>query len=147
MKNSILFFLIAILCSYYSYGQVKLTHFSKRDGLSSTWVRACLEDKQGNMGFATDKGLCKFDGVKIKAFTKKEGLPAKEVRQLFMDKDGIIWFTMEPENNLSSSLGGALGSVLGSLTKKGKAWGRYDNGKLVTTMNNKSSEYLCDLWH
>jgi ligand-binding sensor domain-containing protein len=142
MKKLKLLLIIAILCLNYSYGQEKLTHFSKKDGLSSTWVRDCLEDKQGNMWFATDKGLCKFDGEQFECFTKKEGLPAKEVRQLFMDKNGIIFFTMEPENNLSSSLGGALGSVIGSLAKKGKAWGRYEEGKLVTNMNKNSSEYL-----
>lgn len=144
MKNLILLFLIAILCLNYSYGQEKLTHYSKKDGLSSTWVRDCLEDKQGNMWFATDKGLCKFDGVRIEEFTKKEGLPAKEVRQLFMDKNGIVFFTMEPENTLAGSLGalGAVGVLLESLTKKGKAWGRYDEGKIVSFMNKNSSEYL-----
>ena len=142
MRAITFIFVVVLIGLFDSFAQENLTHFNRKDGLSSTWVRACVEDANGNLWFATDKGLCKFNGEIIEEFTKKEGLPAKQVKQLFIDKNDKLWFTMEPENNLSGSLGGAGGVIIGSLTKKGKAWGRFDNGQFVTRMNKNNSEYL-----
>ena len=138
MKTLKLFFLIIILCSNSSFGQGEWTHYTKKEGLASTWIRDCLEDKQGNMWFATDKGLCKFDGVKIETFTKKDGLPVNTVMNLFTDKNGSIWFTTE-----SPGLTPIMpGSLLEALTKKGNGWGRYDEEKIVSFINKGLSEYI-----
>lgn len=91
MKKVELFFLIVILCLNFSFGQEKWTHFTKNDGLASTWIRDCLEDKQGNIWFATDKGVSKFDGVKLETFTEKDGLPGGFAQNIYEDKNGNIW--------------------------------------------------------
>jgi len=139
MKTIKLFFLIVILCSNISFGQGEWVQYSKKEGLASTWVNDCLEDKQGNMWFATDKGLCKFDGEKIESFTKKSGLPHDRIMDLFKDKSGTIWFSIEPANTFSNEIAGPL---LTDLTKRGNGWGRYDGNEMVALMNIKSSEYL-----
>jgi len=138
MKTLKLIFLIIILSLNTSFGQSTWTHYTKKDGLASTWIRSCLEDTQGNLWFATDKGLCKFDGKKIESFTKEDGLPLNTVTKLFTDKNGIIWFTTEPQNTFSVAAGG----LVGALTKRGNGWGRYDGNKIVSFMNKGSSEYL-----
>jgi len=144
MKTLNLFILLAIFCSYFSYGQGEWTNYSKDDGLASTWVRDCIEDAQGNLWFTTDKGLNRFDGTEMEVFTKKDGLPLETLMQIFIDKNGIIWFTIEPPNHniIGSLVGGASGAVLESLTKRGNGWGRYDGSEIIASMNNKSSEYL-----
>ncbi len=107
-----------LICSKYSYGQGKWTHFTKEDGLASTWVLDILEDKHGNIWFATDKGLNKFDGVKFETFTDKDGLPSNAIKYLYIDKNEIIWFS----------------------TRNGYC--RYDGGKFISLINEKSSEYI-----
>lgn len=90
MKKLSLILLIILLSSNYIFGQGKWTHFTKEDGLASAWVLDCLEDKKGNMWFATDKGLSKFDGVKFQNLTKKEGIPKGFVKNIYEDKNGNI---------------------------------------------------------
>ena len=138
MKTLKVFLLIVIFCSNFSFGQGKWTHYTKKDGLASTWIRDCLEDKQGNIWFATDKGLNKFDGVKFETFTKEDGLPANTVMNLFTDKNGIIWFTTEP----SADFYALKGTLLKALTQRRNGWGRYDGKKIVSFMNKNLSEYL-----
>jgi ligand-binding sensor domain-containing protein len=91
------------------------------------------------MWFATDKGLCKFDGEKIESFTKKTGLPLDRIMDLFIDKNGTVWFSIEPGNVFSNDIAGPL---LKDLTKRGNGWGRYNGKNLVAFMNKKSSEYF-----
>ncbi len=138
MKTQKLIFVIVFFCSGVSFGQGKWTHYSKNDGLASTWVRDCVEDKQGNMWFATDKGLNKFDGLQMEGLTKADGLPIETLMKLFVDQNGVIWFTIEPPNNFAD----LAGPVLDALVTRGNGWGRYDGNELVAFMNKNSSDYL-----
>ena len=138
MKIKILFFLLLICLNPTTRAQDKWTHLSKEDGLPSTWVRDCAEDKQGNLWFTTDKGLCKYDGNNLESFTKQDGLPLKTLMKIFIDKNEVVWFTIEPANNFSK----AVGPVLEALTKRGNGWGRYDGNEIIANMNKSSSEYL-----
>ena len=124
MKTIKLILLLFILiCSKYSYGQGKWAHFTKEDGLVSAWVLKILEDKQGNIWFATDRGVNKFDGVKFETFTDKDGLIDNAVRELYEDKNGIMWFSL----------------------KYGLC--RYDGKEFISLINEKSSEYLFKTFH
>lgn len=91
MKDHGLLILALVLAGSIVYGQESLTHFSKKDGLSSTWIRACTEDKQGNIWFGTDRGLNKFDGQQLVAYTDEQGMPGDFVRMLQTDKRGFVW--------------------------------------------------------
>ncbi|MBN2350703.1 MAG: hypothetical protein JXJ22_17835 [Bacteroidales bacterium] len=89
--HKIVFLLIILQSSIYSFGQGKWTHYTKKEGLASTWIRDCLQDKNGNMWFATDKGLNKYDGEKLESYTEKDGLPKGFIKNIYEDKEGNIW--------------------------------------------------------
>jgi ligand-binding sensor domain-containing protein len=56
-------------------------------------VLGIVEDKSGNIWFATSEGLIKYDGETFRTFAKKEGLPGydQEIWALMIDKNGQIW--------------------------------------------------------
>ncbi len=63
--------------------------------LASIKVRGILEDKNGNIWFATeDNGVFRFDGKAVTNITAKEGLGNNYSGGLIEDKAGNIWFTM-----------------------------------------------------
>ena len=109
MKATILLFIILFIFSItQTNAQESLIHYTKDDGLESTWVRDCAEDQDGNMWFTTDKGLNRWDGTTFSSLDKKNGLPLKTLMKLFVDDNGIIWFTMEPPNHFANSIAGPL---------------------------------------
>ena len=93
MKKKILY--LTVIALFFVCGnnmaQGTWTHFTKKDGLASTWVLDCLEDQQGNMWFATDNGLNKFDGISFSTFDNEDGLPGGFIKNIYDDKDGNIW--------------------------------------------------------
>ncbi|MGL1885583.1 MAG: ATP-binding protein [Reichenbachiella sp.] len=60
-------------------------------GLSSSYIYDILEDKRGNMWFATYAGLSKYDGTFITTWTTKELLPDNNITALAEDSNGNIW--------------------------------------------------------
>lgn len=56
-------------------------------------VMEIVEDKTGNIWFATSEGLIKYDGQAFTIFSKKEGLQGEneEIWGLTIDKNGLIW--------------------------------------------------------
>jgi len=63
-------------------------------GLASNTVYAMAEDHSGNIWFATDKGLSRFDGVVWKTFTTVDGL-AGNVISIAEDHSGNLWFVTD----------------------------------------------------
>ena len=66
--------------------------FTTDDGLPSNTVYDALQDRDGFMWFATDAGVCRFDGSRCERFTTDDGLTDHEVFGLFEDSHGRIWF-------------------------------------------------------
>jgi len=59
----------------------------------SEYVRRILQDRSGNLWFATnDKGVCKYDGKTFTYFSTREGLNGNQVRGIVEDNKGNIWF-------------------------------------------------------
>jgi len=57
-------------------------------------VRMEMEDRQGNLWFATDgAGALRFDGTAFTHFTKEKGLCSNTVWSIIEDASGGIWFT------------------------------------------------------
>ena len=50
-----------------------------------------IEDKQGNIWIATEKGVCKLVGNYLTIYSKKEGLSSSMITDLIEDKQGNIW--------------------------------------------------------
>ncbi len=69
-----------------------LTQFTLNDGLPSNTVYDIAQDEKGNLIFATDYGLSKFDGVSFINFTIEDGIPDNEILHLFKDSKNRIWY-------------------------------------------------------
>jgi len=81
------FFLATILL--YAQSPVSI-HLTEKDGLPDIQFYDILEDKQGYVWLAADKGLYRYDGVEFKNYThpKKKGL---SVFGLKLDAKGRVW--------------------------------------------------------
>ena len=69
--------------------------FSHRDGLVSrdhNRIWSIVEDKKGNIWFATGVGVSRFDGKHFTNFTAEDGLAANDVRDAYVDRAGDLWF-------------------------------------------------------
>jgi len=82
-----MFFVEAII------GQSKgLRNFTVRDGLSSDVVYRCTQDREGFMWFATQNGVCRYDGFNYDIFTIEDGLTDNEVLNVKQDSKDRVWF-------------------------------------------------------
>jgi ligand-binding sensor domain-containing protein len=70
-----------------------LKNFSVKEGLLSSEVYALIQDSKGYIWFATENGVCRYDGVSFKAFTMKDGLSDNTIIFVKEDTQGRIWFT------------------------------------------------------
>ncbi|MCH8486918.1 MAG: hypothetical protein LAT75_08630, partial [Candidatus Cyclonatronum sp.] len=60
-------------------------------GLASSYVRAVLEDRSGNIWVGTRGGVSVYSGDSFTHFTVTEGLSNNLVRAILQDKSGNIW--------------------------------------------------------
>tara|TARA_B100001245_G_scaffold235381_1_gene223064 strand:- start:22802 stop:25696 length:2895 start_codon:yes stop_codon:yes gene_type:complete len=73
-------------------GQPAFVNYSVEDGLPSAEVYDVLQDRNGYIWVATDKGVCQFDGTRFKVFTTREGLTDNSILRLYEDSKGRLWF-------------------------------------------------------
>ncbi|WP_299674676.1 histidine kinase [uncultured Dokdonia sp.] len=91
MKN--LVFILFFISSCFSFGQSPVyIHLTEKDGLPDIEFYDMLEDRNGFIWFAADKGLFRYDGKEFKSYSNasKKGL---SVFELFEDEKGRIWCT------------------------------------------------------
>lgn len=50
------------------------------------------QDLDGFIWFATDNGVCRFDGSAFKIFTTEDGLPDNDIINIFCDSKNRVWF-------------------------------------------------------
>ena len=84
-------------------------HFGSGEGLSSDFVAAFHEDREGDMWVATSQGVDCFRNLRVSNFTAREGLPMEEVDSVLASRDGTVW-AGGPEN-LASIKGGKVSWV------------------------------------
>ena len=68
-----------------------LKFYGIEDGLIDDRVTDLIEDRNGTLWIATQRGLSCFDGRTFHNFTTKEGLPSNAIRCLFEDSQGHLW--------------------------------------------------------
>ena len=68
-----------------------LKFYGIEDGLIDDRVTDLIEDRNGNLWIATQRGLSCFDGSTFHNFTTKDGLPSNAIRCLFEDSQGHLW--------------------------------------------------------
>jgi ligand-binding sensor domain-containing protein len=88
------FLLIFTCCWALSLSAQSLSYqqFTVEDGLPSSEVYHCIQDAEGFMWFATDRGVARFDGYEFEVFTTDNGLVDNVVFQMHQDYEGRIWF-------------------------------------------------------
>ena len=74
-----------------SESSIGFTTYSTRDGLPDGRVRGIAEDADGHLWFATQGGLCRFDGTSFITFTTADGLPSDALSDLRPDGAGNLW--------------------------------------------------------
>lgn len=88
-------FFRTFLLIYFSFGVIyaqETIKFSTKEGFPSNNVYEVIQDLQGNMWFATNRGIVKYNGSRIKIFTIKDGLPNNDIWGLEVDNSNKIWF-------------------------------------------------------
>lgn len=92
-------FLLIVLFVGNAYGQPNKidSYFIETNDTVSTRgpisiVRHILEDRKGNIWFASFQGIIKYDGKVFTNYTLKENLIHFHVFSVFEDKSGNIWF-------------------------------------------------------
>ena len=71
------------------------THYSSEEGLSQNTVMNILQDRKGNMWFATWDGINKFDGYDFRTykakFDNRINLTNNRVDYMYEDRYGFLW--------------------------------------------------------
>ena len=71
------------------------THYSSEEGLSQNTVMNILQDRKGNMRFATWDGINKFDGYDFRTykakFDNRINLTNNRVDYMYEDRYGFLW--------------------------------------------------------
>lgn len=90
MLKALFVFLLLGMASLYAQ-TIPLRHFTDEDGLISNVIYSFCRDSHGYLWFASDNGICRFNGIEFKNFTTTEGLPDNEVFNLTEDLEGRLW--------------------------------------------------------
>jgi ligand-binding sensor domain-containing protein/nitrogen-specific signal transduction histidine kinase len=115
-----------------------------------------VQDREGNLWFATERGVTRYDGAQFTTFTLEDGLPERLVRSIIEDRAGDLWFgtfgggacryngteftsfSAEDglaDNNVHSILqdrAGHMWFTSGWLEYRGKGVSRYDGAEFIT---------------
>ncbi|MEE4355974.1 MAG: two-component regulator propeller domain-containing protein, partial [Desulfococcaceae bacterium] len=104
MNNIVKILLFLILIPFsdpvqtaFSYeSDVKFDHITPDDGLSSQYITAIFQDRQGFIWIATSGGLDRYDGYNFITFRhdpdNPNSLGSSGVNTIWQDKAGIFWF-------------------------------------------------------
>lgn len=87
----LVFFLGATLKESYAQSPV-FKNYNTKNGLPSSEIYDVLQDSNGYMWFASDRGVCRYDGYAFKTFTSSDGLPDNTVFRITADSNNRLWF-------------------------------------------------------
>lgn len=84
-------FLFYWSCPSFAQSSSLFEHFSSSNGLPSEKIYDAVQTPDGNIWLATDKGICRFDGIAFMCYDEDEGLADAEITGLLMDLSGKLW--------------------------------------------------------
>ncbi len=90
MKKSKLFIILLFFCYSVKAQHPVFTHLTEKDGLPDIEFYSVLEDKEGFIWLAADKGLFRYDGREFKNYTHPDKR-ALSVFGLKLDAKGRVW--------------------------------------------------------
>ena len=67
------------------------TEFNRSNGIGSI-VYNIYEDRDGNIWFATDEGVQRYDGRTWTTYTTEDGLSRNQTSAMVQTRDGAMWF-------------------------------------------------------
>jgi len=83
-----------LLCPLHGLSQAPnfvITNYTVEDGLPSNETYRMIQDRQGYIWIATDRGLTRWDGYEFRVYGVEEGLENISVIHLEMAKNGKLW--------------------------------------------------------
>ncbi len=80
-----------LLASHVLAQEPAYIHYGVDQGLPSSEVYDAIQDDDGFMWFATDRGLVRFDGYEFKVFGERDGLSSEVVFGFHQDHKRRIW--------------------------------------------------------
>ncbi len=86
--------------------QFPFQNFTVANGLVSDYVFDLMQDKNGFIWIATDKGVSCFDGSSFENFSKSNGLCANYIYTILQSSDSTMWFLSEKSGVTSYNSGG-----------------------------------------
>ena len=108
--------------------------FGPSDGLASAATSSVMEDRSGNLWFATNAGVSRFDGTSWHSYTAADGLPLGEgATAVLEDRSGNIW----------------VGTYEGGISRyDGKNWRTYTtaDGLLSNRVHAILEDHLGNIW-
>ncbi|MCX6537430.1 MAG: triple tyrosine motif-containing protein [Acidobacteria bacterium] len=70
----------------------QVTHYSRRNGMSSDRVQTLAEDSHARLYIGTaDGGLNRFQDGRFTVFTHEQGLPDDVITALYVDAEDVLW--------------------------------------------------------
>jgi hypothetical protein len=92
MKYSyIIFFFTLFFPSLLNAQDLSFVNYSTREGMSSAQVYQMFQDVNGDMLFATDRGITKYDGYEFETYDLSDGLTNTTVFKFFSQSNGDVW--------------------------------------------------------
>ncbi len=80
----------------YFFDGKSFKNFTTKNGLSSNYVNAIIQDKAGSILLATGAGVSKYNGKSFVSFTENKDVNINSITSLLEDRNGNIWMgTME----------------------------------------------------
>ncbi len=99
-------FVVAGFCGSLFAQQHVFIHYTTKDGLAQSQVRAMAQDELGYLWFGTLGGASRFDGSEFINHALQEGLPDAQISAMVQDRNGVLWM--------------AAGSTL--VRREGRSW-------------------------
>ena len=85
--------------AYPQSGQVVFENYTLENGLPNNTVHQAFQDSRGYMWFATNHGVCRYDGYKFTSFrndpTDSSSLAGLLARVIYEDRSGALWIGTE----------------------------------------------------
>lgn len=95
------FLLVSVVKSKAQFdpNKYKFERLSVEDGLPHSDALASVQDKQGFVWIATNKGLCRYDGYQLKPYHLPQNdqliLPNDRIQSLYVGSDSLLWVGTE----------------------------------------------------
>jgi ligand-binding sensor domain-containing protein len=87
------FLLIGVISPYSTViaQELHFRNFTTKDGLPSVQVYNMYQDVNGFLWFATDRGICRYNGYAFETFGLKDGLTSNTVFKFYPQDNGDVW--------------------------------------------------------